>query len=172
MKIYEYKGFPNPLRVRMALAEKGMLDKVEFVQIDVPKGEHKRAEYLAKNPAGLVPLLELDDGTCISECSAITEYFDHLDESPTLTGKGAKERAQIHMQQRRVEANLLDAVGTFFHHATPGLGKEIEGYQCAEWGEKQKERALKTIEDLNAQLEGQAFIAGDNFLDRISDERG
>jgi glutathione S-transferase len=161
MKVYEYKAFPNPWRVRMALAEKGLTDRVEFVQVDLPQGEHKQLAFLAKNPAGAVPLLELDDGTCIAECTAITEYFDHLTGEPTLTGKNAPERAVIHMMQRRVEANLLDAIAHYFHHATPGLG--FEAYQIQEWGEKQKEQAITTLNGLDRLLATQPYIAGDRF---------
>src|SRR5262245_51913266 len=122
MKIYDYRGFPNPARVRIALAEKGLTDKVEFITVDVPGAEHKQPACLGKNPSEPLPVLELEDGTTIAECTAITEYLDHLDGEPTLTGQGAKERALIHMMQRRAEAGLLDAVAAYFHHATPGLG--------------------------------------------------
>ena len=161
MKVYEYKAFPNPWRVRIALAEKGLTDRVEFVQVDLPQGEHKQPAFLAKNPAGVVPLLELDDGTCITECTAITEYFDHLTGEPTLTGKNATERAVIHMMQRRVEANLLDAIANYFHHATPGLG--FEAYQIQEWGEKQKEQAIATLHRLDRVLATQPYVASDRF---------
>jgi glutathione S-transferase len=161
VKVYEYKAFPNPWRVRIALAEKGLTEQVEFVQVDVPQGEHKQPAFLAKNSAGAVPLLELDDGTCIAECTAITEYFDHLVGEPTLTGKNAKERGVIQMMQRRVEANLLDAIANYFHHATTGLG--FEAYQIPEWGEKQKEQAIATLNDLDKLLANQPYIAGDRF---------
>jgi glutathione S-transferase len=161
MKVYEYKAFPNPWRVRMALAEKGLTNRVEFVQVDLPQGEHKQPAFLTKNPAGAVPLLELNDGTCIAECTAITEYFDHLTGEPTLTGKTATERAVIHMTQRQVEANLLDAIAHYFHHATPGLG--FEAYQIQEWGEKQKEQAITTLHRLDRVLATQPYIAGDRF---------
>lgn len=161
MKVYEYKAFPNPWRVRLAIAEKGLTDQVEFVQVDLPQGEHKQAPFLAKNPAGSVPLLELEDGTYIAECTAITEYFDHLTGEPTLTGKGAFERAMIHMMQRRVETNLLDAISHFFHHATPGLG--FESYQIQEWGERQRAQAITTLNDLDQLLATRPYIAGDRF---------
>lgn len=161
MKVYEYKAFPNPWRVRIALAEKGLTEQVEFVQVDLPRGEHKHPAFLAKNPAGAVPLLELDDGTCIAECTAITEYFDHLVGEPTLTGKNATERAVIHMRQRQVEANLLDAIANYFHHATSGLG--FEAYQIQAWGEKQKEQAIATLHHLDQVLATQSYIAGDRF---------
>lgn len=163
MKVYDYKGFPNPARVRIALAEKGLLDQVEFVHVDVPGGEHKQPAFLAKNPSGVVPLLELDDGTLISECTAITEYIDNQDGYPVLTGRTAKERAVVHMMQRRIEAGLLDAVSAYFHHATPGLGPHIEGYQNREWGEKQRERAIATMHALDGELAGRQYMAGDQF---------
>ncbi len=163
MKIHEYEGFPNPARVRMALKEKGLLGQVEFVSVDVPAGEHKKPEFLAKNPSGAVPVLELDDGTMIAECSAITEYLDHFSGEPVLTGQTPQERASIHMMQRRAETGLLDAVATYFHHATPGLGPDIETYQCAEWGQHQRQRAQTGMKYLDGVLSAQPYLAGDTF---------
>ena len=163
MKIYDFKGFPNPARVRMAVAEKGLADRVEFVTVNVPEGEHRKPAFTAKNPAAAVPVLELDDGTCIAECTAITEYLDNVDGVPTLTGKSPRERAVIHMMQRRTEATLLDAVATYFHHATPGLGPQIETYQNREWGEKNRERALDGMRYLDRVLDRQTFVAGNAF---------
>ena len=163
LKIHDYKGFPNPARIRIAVAEKGLSDAVEFVTVDVPSGEHKRPEFLARNPAGTVPVLELEDGAHIAECTAITEYLDHLNGEPTLTGKGARERALIHMMQRRAEAGLLDAVAAYFHNATPGLGPHIETYQNPEWGQKSRERALAGMRYLDEALCKQPYLAGERF---------
>jgi glutathione S-transferase len=163
MKIYDYKGFPNPARVRIALAEKNMTDRITFVTIDVPGGEHKRPAYLKKNPSGMVPALELEDGAVISECTAITEYLDNLDGNPILTGRSPRERAMIHMMQRRAEAGLLDAVGAYFHHATPGLGPEIEMYQNSAWGKHQGERAVTGMRYLDTVLSQRPYLAGDAF---------
>ena len=163
MKIYECPGFPNPLRVRIALAEKGLTEKVTFEAVDVPGGAHKRPEFLKKNPSGAVPVLELDDGTTIAESSAITEYFDQLDGDPVLTGRTAKERAVIAMMQRRAEAGLLDAVGDYFHHATEGLGPDIETDQCPEWGARQRARAVNTMRYLNGVLASQPNVAAERF---------
>ncbi len=163
MKIHDFKGFPNPARVRIALAEKGLTDRVTFVPVDVPGGEHRRAEFLAKNPAGAVPVLELEDGTTIAECTAITCYLDQLDGRPELTGRDAREQGVIHMMQRRAEAGLLDAVATYFHHATPGLGPQLETDQNREWGERNKERALAGMRYLDGVLADQPYLAGDRF---------
>lgn len=163
MRVHDYPGFPNPLRVRIALAEKGLLDQVEFVHVDVPAGAHKRPAFLDMNPAGAVPVLELDDGTCLAECAAITDYLDHLTGEPVLTGRTPIERGRIHMSQRRAEAWLLDAVATYFHHATPGLGPQIETYQNPNWGEHNRERAIKGMTYLDAVLGERAWLAGDAF---------
>lgn len=163
MRVYDYPGFPNPLRVRIALAEKGLIDGVEFVRIDVPAGEHRQPAFLAKNPAGMVPVLELDDATTITECTAITEYLDHLDGEPTLTGVGARERGIVHMMQRRAEAGLLDAVGAYFHHATAGLGPTVETYQNRDWGEHARERAIATMSYLDDVLAARPYLAGERY---------
>jgi glutathione S-transferase len=163
MRVYDYPGFPNPARVRIALAEKGLTDRVEFVTVDVPGGEHKTPGFLAKNPWAAVPVLELDDGTTVAECTAITEYLDHLDGEPVLTGVTPKERAVIHMMQRRAESGLIDAVGAYFHHATPGLGPKIEAYQNQAWGEHQGQRAVAGMRYLDGVLAGQPYVAGERF---------
>lgn len=163
LRVHDYKGFPNPARVRIAIAEKGLQRDVVFVTVDVPAAEHKTAAFLARNPAGTVPVLELEDGTHIAECTAITEFLDHLNGEPTLTGRTGRDRAVIHMMQRRAEAGLLDAAATYFHHATPGLGPHIETYQCREWGEKSRERAITGMRYLDHVLDRQPFVAGDRF---------
>ena len=110
-----------------------------------------------------MPVLELDDGTVISECSAITEYLDHAAGSAVLTGGSAKERASIAMMQRKIEAGLLDAVAAYFHHATEGLGPEIETYQNKGWGERQKDVAIATMHWMETVLADQDYLAGDRF---------
>ncbi|MEM7522405.1 MAG: glutathione S-transferase family protein [Pseudomonadota bacterium] len=161
MKIYDTPGFPNPLRVRVALAEKGLTDRVEFVPVDVPGGEHQTPAFRAKNPSGAVPVLELASGACLSECTAITEYLDHLDGAPTLTGRTAAQRGEIAMRQRKAEADVLDAVGAYFHHATPGLGPDIEGEQIPAFGEAQKRRAEAAFKRFDDLLATRDYVAGD-----------
>ena len=163
MKVYEATGFINPARVRIALAEKNAIDKVEFVEVDVMNGEHRQPAFKAKNPNASVPVLELDCGTTIAECSAITEYIDRAFDGTSLTGTTPKQRAVIHMMQRRAEQNLLDAVGLYFHNATPGLGKELETYQNKEWGKKQKEKAIAGMHYFDRVLGEQDYIAGKDF---------
>ena len=122
---------------------------VEFVPVDLLNGEHRTKAFLAKNPLAGVPVLELDDGTFISESTAITEYIDTAFEGPSLMGETAKERAVINMMQKRAESMVLDAVATYFHHATDGLGPELETYQNVAWGEKQGEKARQGFSYFN-----------------------
>jgi len=169
MKIYDRPGFPNPSRIRIVLAEKGLDSKVEFVPVDLIGAEHKQPAFLAKNPSGVLPVLELDDGTFISESTAITEYLDNLDGKPTLTGNTPKEKALIHMMQRRAEAYVLDPAGTFFHHATPGLGAALQAFKSPDWagrtemGQREGAKVTEGLKYFNDVLSKQQFVAGDNF---------
>lgn len=163
MKIYDVEGFPNPARVRIALAEKGATDKAEFIPVDVMGGEHRTDAFKAKNPDAVVPCLELDDGTHISQCNAIIEYIDGSFDGPSLTGNTPKDRARIAMMNLRAENGLLNAVGAYFHHATPGLGPNLETDQCAEWGNRQKKVAGDTMAYLDKVLEKDEFLAGGAF---------
>ncbi len=163
MKIYDTEGFPNPARVRIALAEKNASDQVEFIPVDVMGGEHRTDVFKAKNPDATVPYAELPCGTNISHCTAITEYIDGAYEGQSLIGDTPKQRAKTQMMNLRAEAGLVDAVGAYFHHATPGLGPDLETYQNAEWGMKKKDTAQSTMRYLDSVLAESEFIAGENF---------
>ena len=163
MKIYDWHAGPYPARVRIALAEKGLRSRVQFVSVNLRKGEHKTPEFLAKNYSGTLPVLELEDGTFIAECTAITEYLDTLDGASTLTGRTAREKGLIHMMSKRAELELLDAISVYFHHATPGLGPHVEIYQNPEWGFRQRDKALKGMHYFDAILKRQPFVTGEVF---------
>jgi len=163
MKIYDIEGFPNPARVRIALAEKGATDQVEFIPVDVMGGEHRTDAFRAKNPDATVPYAELDCGTGLSQCTAITEYIDGAYDGPSLIGDTPKQRAVTQMMNLRAEAGLVDAVGAYFHHATPGLGPDLETYQNADWGNKKRETAVATMRYLDGVLADQTYLAGESF---------
>ncbi|CAI4045764.1 hypothetical protein N7582_003645 [Saccharomyces uvarum] len=163
MKIYDWPTGPYPARVRIALAEKNLQSRVHFVRINLWKGEHKKAEFLAKNYSGTLPVLELDDGTFIAECTAITEYIDALHGTPILTGRTPREKGEIHMMNKRAELELLDPISVYFHHATPGLGPEVEVYQNSEWGLRQRDKALSGMHYFDTVLRAQPFVAGKEF---------
>ena len=169
MKIYDRPGFPNPSRIRIVLAEKNLEAGIEFISVDLIGAEHKQAAFLAKNPSGVLPVLQLDDGTYISESTAITEYLDNLDGHPTLTGTTPREKAMIHMMQRRAEADVLDAVGNYFHNATPGLGPVLQVYKNPDWsdrrawGNQQRDKALAGMGYFDGVLQHDRYVAGDTF---------
>jgi glutathione S-transferase len=169
VKIYDIPGFPSPLRIRVVIAEKALASSIEFIKIDLPAAEHKQSAFLAINPTGTVPVLELDDGTYLSECTAITEYLDNLDGNPTLTGTTPKEKGMIHMMQKRADDQLIDAIGIYFHHATDGLGLQLKAYKSPEWsdrvvwGEMHREKAINGMKYFDQVLRSQPYVAGDQF---------
>ena len=163
MTIYDWPTGPYPARVRIALAEKNLQARVKFVTVDLYKGEHKQAAHLARHYSGTLPVLELDDGTFIGECTAITQYLDALDGVPTLTGTTPRDKGVIHMMSKRAELELLDAVSVYFHHATPGLGPDVETYQNAEWGFRQRDKAVRGMHYFDSILKTQPFVAGTDF---------
>lgn len=163
MKIHDWFDGPYPARVRIALAEKGLLSRTEFVSVNLWTGEHKQPEFLAINYSGTLPVLELDDGTLIAECTAITQYLDVLDDNPVLTGRTPVEKGLIHMMTKRAEIEFLDAVSTYFHHATPGLGPQVELYQNAEWGNRMRDKAVRGMHYFNSVLQQQPYVAGEHF---------
>jgi glutathione S-transferase len=164
MKIYDFPRGPYPARIRIALAEKNLQSRVRFEMVDLYKGEHKTPNFIAtKNYSGTLPVLELEDGTLIAECTAITEYLDTIDGAPTLTGRTPREKGLIHMMNKRAELELLDAVSVYFHHATPGLGPDVEIYQNAEWGFRQRDKAINGMHYFDGIMQKQDFVAGEVF---------
>ncbi len=107
-KLYEATGFPYPMRIRVALAEKNLTHLIDFIPLQLPgRAEHREAAHVARNPTGTVPVLELEDGTMLSEVAAITEWIDAYDEKPSaLTGRNARERGLTATWHRRVENTL------------------------------------------------------------------
>lgn len=163
LKIYDAENFPNPKRVRLALKEKHALDRIEFVPVDVKGGELRTPIMRAKNPDATVPFMELEDGTVIARCTPIIEYIDSVFDGPSLTGAAPRERALIAMMNLRVEEGLVNAAADYFHHATAGLGPDLETEQVPAWGERQKRRVADTARHLDRTLETQAYLAGGDF---------
>ncbi|MCU7554604.1 glutathione S-transferase family protein [Alteromonas sp. ASW11-19] len=159
MKIYETKTAPNPRRVRMFLAEKGI--PMEYQQVDILKGENLTAEMRARNPLGKVPVLELDDGTCIAETDAICTYFEALHPDPPLLGTLPLEKATIAMWQRQVEMALLLQIGMCFQHTTGYFKDRMT--PVPEYGKEAGINASKYLNILERRLELNDFIAGPAF---------
>lgn len=161
MKLYISTFAPNPRRVTMFIAEKGITG-IETVMIDLNAGEHRSAAYLAKNPMGRVPALELDDGRVLSETRAICTYLEGLYPAPNLMGEGFDERAFIEMADRRVELHLFLGIANYVRHTHPGLAV-LEQPQFPDYGAAQAEKMREVARWLDQQLAQQPYIAGDRF---------
>jgi glutathione S-transferase len=160
MKLYnENFPAPNPRRVRIYLAEKGI--EVPLVHVDMMKREHKAPEFTIKNSLGQVPSLELDDGTVISESVSICRYFEALHPEPTLFGRTPLEIAQVDMWVRRGEFIVMGPVGNFWRHAHPRTAKLLK--QFTDFGESNREAAARSLKWLDKELAGHNFIVGDYF---------
>ncbi len=161
MKLYVDSGrAPNPRRVRIFLAEKGVTLPTETV--DLGAQAHKTAQYRAVNPMQRLPALVLDDGTVITESIAICRYVEALHPAPPLFGEGALEQALVEMWQRRVEFHLLTVVSNVFRHLHPAMAP-LEVPQVAAWGEANKPRVLEFLSFLDGELKGRAYVAGQRF---------
>ena len=159
---------PNPRRVRIFLAEKGITD-VSMVEINLMEGENLTEDFLKINPRGTVPTLELDDGTYLDESVAICRYLEELHPEPNLLGKDALSKAKIEACQRYVEFDgflpLLDAFRNTFpafaERAVPGLPAEYKAIpDLAERGQRRYQLFMK---NLNDRLANQKYIASDTF---------
>ena len=160
MKLYDGGRAPNPRRVRIYLAEKGL--SVPLVPIDMGALEHKADTVAARNPLKRLPVLELDDGTVLTETIAICRYFEELHPEPPLCGTGALGKAMVEMWQRRLELNFLMPVANAFRHIHPAM-KEWEIPQLPEWGEINKPKAVEFMAILDRELASREFAAGDAY---------
>lgn len=160
MRLYDGGRAPNPRRVRVFLAEKGV--SVPLVPIDIAKLEHKTPAYVAVNPLQRTPALELGDGTVITESIAICRYFEELHPEPPLFGTTPLERAQVEMWQRRLEFELLGTVAAVFRHLHPAMA-QMEVPQVAAWGETNKPRVVEFLRFLDGHLADRPFVCGERF---------
>jgi glutathione S-transferase len=160
MELIDGGRAPNPRRVRIFLAEKGI--EVPRRQIDFPNFEQLSDTFTAINPMRRVPVLILDDGTPIAESMAICRYFDALQPEPNLFGRDAREIATIEMWNRRSELHFYGPVSSAFRHLSPAMARS-EQPQIAEWGEANKAKALAFLAILDRELASRRYIAGDRF---------
>ena len=160
MKLYDGGKAPSPRRVRIFLAEKGI--EVPLVSVDMSALGHKAEHLTTRNPLQRLPILELDDGTVLTETVAICRYFEELHPEPALFGRTQLEKAQVEMWNRRLEINFYMAVGQAFRHIHPAM-KEWEVPQIPEWGEANKPKALEFLAMMDKELANRQFAAGDAF---------
>jgi len=159
MKIYDSRTAPNPRRVRIFLAEKGV--SVPYEDVDISKAVNRSAEFRGKNPLGTLPLLELDDGTYIAESVAICRYFEETHPDPPLMGTDARDRAVVEMWQRRMELELFVPITQVFRNLHPFFAGRIP--QVADYGEVCRQAAESRMAWLDTVLADREFIAGPRY---------
>jgi len=159
MKLYDSATAPNPRRVRIFIAEKGLDVPVE--QVDLNGKQNHTAEFRKKNPLGAVPVLDLDDGTSIAESVAICRYFEGIKPDPPLMGVDAKDRAVVEMWQRRMENEIFQPIANVFVHTHEWFKGRRP--QVPEYGEACRTHALARMKWLDGELASRPYVAGDRY---------
>jgi len=157
VKVYEFPIAPNPRKLRVYLGEKQI--PVEYVRVSLPEGEQRQPEFLKKNPAGNLPVLELDDGTFLTESLAIIEYLEELHPEPCMIGTTPLERARVRKLERWCELGVLVGVGRWFHGTLAPLPGAEPNPAIADWGRQSVQAPLRRLED--EMRDGRPFVAGD-----------
>lgn len=161
MRLYQDTKAPNPRRVRMFLVEKGLAEGVELVEVSINERKHQEPAFLEKNPLGLVPVLELDDGRLLRESVAICRYLEELHPEPSLFGTDAWERAQIEQWNRHAELELLFAVAQVFRNSHPFWEGRIK--QAPDYAEIMREHLQRRFAWIDGELAGRPWLAGERF---------
>jgi len=156
MKVYDFIGAPNPKRLRVYLAEKGITVPME--QMNIVTGENRKPEFLKKNPLGGLPVLELDDGSHLTESLAIMEYFEELHPNPPMIGTTSLERARVRALERIAELGVLSRVATIFQNTHPFMAGRIK--QSADAADNARTQLAATLKVLDAKVGAQPFVAG------------
>jgi glutathione S-transferase len=160
MKLYDFAGAPNPRRVRIFIAEKGLDIPVETV--DVRGGANRTAEFRTeKNPLGLLPVLELDDGTPLSESVAICRYLESIAPEPPLLGVDGRDVAEVEMWNRRMEWELFKNVGHYFRNTAPMFAERY--VQLPEAADEARRLSRECLRWLDGVLADREFVAGPRF---------
>jgi glutathione S-transferase len=159
VKLYDSTIAPNPRRVRIFLAEKGV--SVPLEQVDIRGGVNRQADFLAKNPLGGLPVLELDDGTCIAESLVICEYFEDRHPEPPLLGRTPEEKAAARMWERRMELEVMGPLLGAFRHSSPFFKGRIT--QVPEMVAPSRGAAAKRLAWVDELLGTREFVAGDRY---------
>lgn len=160
MLLYDTALAPNPKRVRIFLAEKGI--SIPTRSVDLLALEHKDADFRRINPMGAVPALVLDDGDVLTETVAICRYIEWLHPEPPLLGRDGREQAFVDMWQRRMEFSLFLPVAMIFRHTHPRLAA-IQQPQLPDYAESLRPRAIETMRFLDGELSRRPYVAGDAF---------
>jgi glutathione S-transferase len=156
MKIYDFGGAPNPKKLRVFLAEKGL--KVPIEAVDIISGQNRTPEFLKKNPSGGLPVLELDDGSYLPESLAIMEYFEELHPQPPMIGTTPVERARTRSIERIAELGVLGPVATVFQNTHPFMAGRLK--QSPDAAENARNRLQGALQVLDNTIGANPFVAG------------
>jgi glutathione S-transferase len=156
MKIYDFAGAPNPKKLRVYLAEKGL--RVPLEQVNIVSGENRTPEFLKKNPSGGLPVLELDDGSCVPESLAIIEYFEEKNPTPPMIGTTPEERARVRSLERIAELNVLGRVAQIFQNTHPFMAGRMK--QSADAADNARAVLKSALKVLDGAIGQGPFVAG------------
>jgi glutathione S-transferase len=159
LKLYNHAVAPNPRRVRIFAAEKGI--ELALEDVDILAGQSRTPAFLAKNSSGAVPVLELDDGSCLSESVAISRYLEGLQPEPNLLGRDLREQAEIERWNRRMELELFNPIARTAQNTSPIFQSRFR--QFPEYGEAQRAVVCQRLERMDQELDGHEFVAADRF---------
>ena len=159
VKLYNHSLAPNPRRVRIFAAEKNI--ELSLEDVDILAGQSRTPEFLAKNSSGGVPVLELDDGSYLSESVAICRYLEGLNPEPNLLGRDLREQTEIERWNRRMELELFAAIGRTVQNTSSIFQGRFK--QFPDYGEAQRAVVHQRLERMDRELNGQQFVAGDRF---------
>jgi glutathione S-transferase len=159
LKLYNHARAPNPRRVRIFAAEKGI--ELALEDVDILAGKSRTPEFLAKNSSGAVPVLELDDGSYLSESVAICRYLEGLQPEPNLLGRDLREQAEVERWNRRMELELFNPIARTAQNTSPIFQNRFK--QFTEYGEAQRAVVYQRLERMDQELDGRKFVATDRF---------
>jgi glutathione S-transferase len=156
MKLYDFVGAPNPKKVRVYLAEKGIT--IPLVPVDIVTGENRKPDFLAKNPMGGLPVLGLDDGSHLTESLAIIEYLEELHPEPPMIGKTPRERARVRELERLCELAVLSPIAQYFQNSHPFMAGRLK--QSPDAAENARSRLNTSLKVLDGIIGSSPFVAG------------
>lgn len=155
MRVYDFPFAPNPHKLRIYLAEKGL--KIPLERIDLRKGDNRTPEFLAKNPMGALPVLELDDGACLTESLAIIEFLEELHPEPPMIGSEPLERARVRELERFADLSILNRITQIFMNTSPIFVHRKQAPLAADQARTALPAALRFMD---ARIGAHQFVAG------------
>lgn len=160
MILYSFPASPNTRRIAIYLKEKGLAPPYQEVVVDLQKGEHQQADFLAMNPAGKVPVLKTDDGTIVTQSLPIVEYIEECNPQPPMIGANAEERARVRSIERFIDMEIMGTMGIMAQQKMPLYVERFgSSNDVIQYGQRRQTLALDQLEEM---LGDKPFITGDH----------